>query len=111
MNWMDIKEEPKGLHSGPQTVRISSVREYKNRQGNKCIELTLANEQGGSHSLRFSVERNRLQRIEWFLQNFLAMGFSDVVRHGGWDTLIGSELLVDVDLIDGTDPQIMPYYF
>ena len=108
IDWADIKDRPRGLHSGPQTVRITAVRVYTNGNGNRCIELMLENDDGGRLPIRRSIEPGYQGYIENFLLAFMGIGVADVIRGGGWQTLKGAEFMVDVEYEDGENPVLCP---
>lgn len=110
MEWSEIQSPPQGLRFGEQTVRIASVREYRNPKGNQCVELVLENDDGGRLPICRSIEPEHRIYIERFLQTFLGITVNDVVRQGGWETLLGSEFMVDVDYPDGMNPSLMAMY-
>lgn len=104
MEWTDIQKQPQGLRAGEQMVRIASIRPYTNANQNRCIELVFENDDGGRSSFKFSVELHHQTFIEDFLRTFLCVSISAVLARGGWETLVGSEFMVDVDFPDGNTP-------
>ena len=82
VEWSEVKNAPQGLRSGEQNVEITSVREYTNPNGNRCIELMLENDEGGRLPLFYSIEGEHWDFIEKFLHDFLQMTIMDVLRQG-----------------------------
>src|SRR5688572_23315345 len=109
IEWAEIQDVPQRLASGRQTLTITNARTYRNLNGHWCLKLKLKDRRGGAVYLCYSIQPEHRAFIElMFLRPFIGMNYNEVLGAGGWETLIGRELEVDVDYPDGRIPRLQP---